>query len=117
MVTLYNFDPKLERLPILAFNVEGVDPFDLCSLLATKNIITRAGIITLVMIDGSNRRRGRLPQLPRVNSCNDDLFLQGNTAQIFYIRPITVLTRLGSHLQCIITVGKLTYSWTHSRTQ
>ncbi|BAM39579.1 cysteine desulfurase [Theileria orientalis strain Shintoku] len=43
MVTLYNFDPKLERLPILAFNVEGVDPFDLCSLLATKNIITRAG--------------------------------------------------------------------------
>ncbi|UKJ88428.1 cysteine desulfurase [Theileria orientalis] len=43
LVTLYNFDPKLERLPILAFNVEGVDPFDLCSLLATKNIITRAG--------------------------------------------------------------------------
>lgn len=43
LVRLYEFDPALPRLPIVAFTVDGVDPFDLCSLLATKNIITRAG--------------------------------------------------------------------------
>uniref|UniRef100_A0A3B0N866 cysteine desulfurase n=1 Tax=Theileria annulata TaxID=5874 RepID=A0A3B0N866_THEAN len=43
LVNLYNFDPTLDRLPIIAFNVDDVDPFDLSALLASKNIITRAG--------------------------------------------------------------------------
>ncbi|KAF5153499.1 Aminotransferase class-V family protein [Theileria parva strain Muguga] len=43
LVNLYNFDPTLDRIPIISFNVDDIDPFDLSALLASKNIITRAG--------------------------------------------------------------------------
>lgn len=47
LVNLYNFDPTLDRIPIISFNVDDIDPFDLSALLASKNIITRAGISLL----------------------------------------------------------------------